>query len=259
MIVADTGNDRLQIFHVEELVIPRDDPAEQGRSGDGRGGGSGDEDNDVSRECLLVFDGREHAEKLRKRCTAGESETAEGPLAQPCDVAYWRQSPPQGGGRGQGRERRQGAIAENDSSVGDWCLRLPEWFQPYDSGRRLSSPPADNKEDEDRARREQLLSASPNRSNGAPGAGGKKPIDYHQSFSDSTGTAQGIIAADVGAVVGDGTPRPGAFVVRETGLTSGLQLLFVAKTQVLRRSRKGGSERGEKRGRNHERGVSVCA
>lgn len=266
MIVADTGNNRLQVFHIDILAGPHDDACIQATTKSGRGGGGGGGDvfealspsssigdgpsstspvaqakpqvpslpttassgrdqksslaqvnaaerrpgdrkpqdgssaagaglgdvgDDSFRACLLVFTGAEDSGRLRKRRTAGESETAEGPLCQPCDLAYWRAQPP---GRGMKDHIR--------TATRDWTLELPPWFRPHTGhGFPRSSSPGVN--DEETAKRELL------------------PLVSHSQNESSLAR----------------TPTSGAFLVRETGIRDELQLLFVAETQVQDLSR----------------------
>ncbi|CBJ27303.1 conserved unknown protein [Ectocarpus siliculosus] len=254
MIVADTGNSRLQIFHVEELADPLDDPGIQpdvtssssSSSSSGRGAGElqrqaanfeqgpDDADGDDG-ACLLVFAGGEDAGGLRQRRVAGESEDAEGPLSQPCDVAYWRprrtaagEFPEKGGKKKKKKrkpEEKEGEV-EDTTTVWAWNPEPPRWFWP-------------NPEDEERARRELLSPASPPRTNPAPTSKPpagfpprghtKKPIDRRSTSENESSTGQ----FRVGSIKGGGTGEPtlGAFVVCATGVAGKLQLSFIAKTK----------------------------
>ncbi|CAB1116136.1 unnamed protein product [Ectocarpus sp. CCAP 1310/34] len=301
MIVADTGNNRLQIFHVEELEAPPDDPGIQpdvtsfssssssvsgiasmdtvdswqttssssempsswerskappkpppeqdkenrpNKSGRGAGelqreaanfGQGPDDAEGDDGACLLVFAGEEDAGGLRQRRVAGESEDAEGPLSQPCDVAYWRPRRtaagefPEKGARKKKKKRKpeeKEDEEEDTNAVWAWNPEPPRWFWP-------------NPEDEERARRELLLPASPPRTNPAPTSKPpagfpprghtKKPIDRRSTSKDEGRTVQ----SRVGSIKGGGTEEPtlGAFVVCATGVAGKLQLSFIAKTK----------------------------
>ena len=310
MIVADTGNNRLQVFHVKELAAAPDAPSSQDKAavngingvlhlecmpldsiaadnsqpsslgslvnwaqsqaptqrgnndeakagaegGGGRhrptvprqsraserqgntavleGGGS----DDHSHGCLLVFTGGENAGKIRKRRTAGESETGEGPLSQPCDVAYWKARP-----------------KEDTVVLRAWAPDVPPWFRRCTSGSGgsggggggFSSAAAD-----EAFLREELLSphlppgVTPTPLNNfTPGAypGERKQSDQPSSerkkgkkvgmSREESGPDSDTGCGGGGGVDGGGT-KAGAFVVRETGVPGKLQLLFVAKTKV---------------------------
>lgn len=302
MIVADTGNNRLQVFHVEALDTPPEDPSIQasaaattstdenegfyssspvggasldgttgtwktdssgsgsfaawarfqaprktktsssigdgnntaaaaagGRPGEGEPqqespaakAGGGDED-ESSRACLLVFTGDEDAGRLRKRRTAGESEAAEGPLCQPCDVAYWRAR------RRSGRE----SDGETSSTVWAWTPGLPEWFssQGVGGGRRPASSAAHGMDDEEEARRRLMSPVFPSQ-NKKSARGDKKRTDGPASRKNNGGPGDADGYGE-GSDGGEGEPVVGAFVVRDTGIPDELQLLFVAKTKV---------------------------
>lgn len=304
MIVADTGNNRLQIFHVEELAAPPDDPGIQpdvtsssssssvsgiasmdGTVGSwqttpsssempsswersqappkpppeqdknhrphqsGRGAGElqreaanfeqgpDDADGDDG-ACLLVFAGGEDAGGLRQRRVAGESEDAEGPLSQPCDVAYWRprrtaaREFPEKGGKKKKKKRKQEekeGEEEDTNAVWAWNPEPPRWFWP-------------NPEDEERARRALLSPASPPRTNpvptskppaGFPPRGHtEKPIDRRSTSKDESSTGQSRVGSSIKGG-GTGEPTLGAFVVCATGVAGKLQLSFITKTKVL--------------------------
>lgn len=312
MIVADTGNNRLQVFHVDMLAGPHDDPgihaaskSSGGSFGSGGSGGSrtfeglfpsaaignapadtttsgsrgtslnsrspvawaqsqapspppamassgrvkkpsppqvsaeargpgvrgtqeetpGDVGDASSRDCLLVFTGGEGDGMLRKRRTAGESEAAEGPLCQPCDLAYWRPRPP---GRG---------AQEGHSSAWAWTPEWPpRWFRPHASHGFPGSSSPDDADGEEAARRELLPPGFDAHSKPVPSRGGDEDgNEWPRSEDESTitGSVQGSVGG--GAVEGSGRRRPllGAFLVRETGpYGNKLQLLFVAKTKV---------------------------
>ncbi|CAN0391673.1 unnamed protein product [Ectocarpus sp. 12 AP-2014] len=259
MIVADTGNNRLQIFHVEELAAPPDDPGIQPdvtsssssssshrshRSGRGAGElqreaanfeqGPHDADGDDV-ACLLVFAGGEDAGGLRQRRVAGKSEDAEGPLSQPCDVAYWRprrtaagELPEKAGKKNKKKgkpEEKEGEV-EDTATVWAWNPEPPRWFWP-------------NPEDEERARRELLSPVSPLRTYPAPTskppAGRpprehtKKTIDRCSTSENESSTGQSRGSSIKGGSTGE--PTLGAFVVCATGVTGKLQLSFIAKTK----------------------------
>ncbi|CAM9477052.1 unnamed protein product [Ectocarpus fasciculatus] len=252
MIVADTGNNRLQIFHVDELAVPRDDPGTQrdvpsssSSSSSGRGTGEpqreasnfeqglDDADGDDN-ACLLVFAGGEDAGGLRQRRVAGESEDAEGPLSQPCDVAYWRPrrtagKNPEKEGRKKNKKRKQEekeGEQEDTTAVWAWNPEPPRWFWP-------------NPEDEERARRDLFSPVSPPRTNPAPNSKPpaefplrghtEKPIDLRSTTGGESSTEQLRDSSIKGG--GTGEPTLGAFVVCATGLAGKLQLSFVAKTK----------------------------
>ncbi|CAN0408400.1 unnamed protein product, partial [Ectocarpus sp. 12 AP-2014] len=256
MIVADTGNNRLQIFHVEELAAPPDDPGIQpdvtsssslsSVSGSGRGAGElqweaanfeqgshGADGDDVA--CLLVFAGGEDAGGLRQRRVAGESEDAEGPLSQPCDVAYWRprrtaagEFPVQGGKKKKKKRKPEEKEVEVEDTVTVWAWnpQPPRWFWP-------------NPEDEERARRELFSPVSPLRTNPAPTSKPpagfpprgqtKKTIDRRSTSENESSTGQSRGSSIKGGSTGE--PTLGAFVVCATGVAGKLQLSFIAKTK----------------------------
>lgn len=291
MIAADTGNNRLQVFHTEILANPDDDPGIQAASTSGSSGGRGYEglspppsvdgapvDNamdscsgspvawarsqappptktssgqgrksssaqvdavgrrpgvrkpheeksatgpslgevgdDSSRDCLLVFTGGGGVGRLRKRRTAGESEAAEGPMCQPCDLAYWRARQP---GRG----------VEGHATTCAWTAELPRWFRPRSCHGSRDSSVTDVNDEED-ARRALLSPVLPSQNVSTPSRGDKNRDESRVPKYESTGNIRGF----VGDVVGGGKPLLGSFVVRETGLQEKLQLLFVAKTKV---------------------------
>lgn len=75
-------------------------------------------ENGEEAPCLLVFAGCEHGIVNRRR-TAGESESAEGPMNQPCDIAYWRRrSPTTGRGVPAAATASVAGAAEEDISPG---------------------------------------------------------------------------------------------------------------------------------------------
>lgn len=336
MIVADTGNNRLQVFHVKELAAAPDSPptrqkdvAVRGRNGEPRPGGGtpldsrvtatdksqppslgslanwaqsqaptipsatpgeskagdgGDEHRPTleprqsSREserrgntavlegadpsedqshggCLLVFTGGEGTGNIVKRRTAGESEAGEGPLSQPCDVAYWR--------------ARQEKNEDTAVVLRAWTPDVPPWFRRFTSTSGGSSSgggggggsgsggfsPATADE---AFLRGELLSplfppdVSPNpvvnkSANSAYSSGEIKRSNQPSSerwrqkevkvgrgrkeSSPSGGDAGGGGGGGGGDGDGEG-PKTGTFVVRETGVPGKLQLLFVTKTKV---------------------------
>ncbi|CAM9461650.1 unnamed protein product, partial [Pylaiella littoralis] len=258
MIVADTGNNRLQVFHIEELTMPPDDPCARpprtrrssgSASNDSRcrdlsssssehstAAGAGlDEDrgDESSRACLLVFaGGGEHFVGAINRRAAGESETAEGPLSQPCDVAYWR---------ARRRPQRRELTEEDDTAVWAWTAALPPWFRPHvgSGGGRTSSSSSSTTtpssfsatDDENVVRRELLSPSFPpwNSSISVPSREGNKKRSGGLRSNEST--RQAAAPGIYGGVVGSGEPPVGAFVVRETGYRGKLQLLYVAKTK----------------------------
>lgn len=292
MIVADTGNNRLQVFHIDMLPAPHDgNTGIRAASKSYRGGGGrtfeglsasssvGDTPpssrfplawtqsqvaspatntssgrrqkpsppqidaegrrpgvlnpqqetsaavtaapdgvgDDASRACLLVFTGDENAGRLRKRRTAGESEAAEGPLCQPCDLAYWRPS-------GPGRRVEGHACA-----AWAWTPELPRWFRPHTGRGGWPGSSSDDVDDEDEARRELLPPAAPSQGKCATSRGDKNESKGPLSRAENKGHARGSVGGNVG---GGGKPLLGAFMVRETGVLRKLQLLFVAKTKV---------------------------
>eukprot|EP00903_Cladosiphon_okamuranus_P021088 g19371.t1 len=176
-------------------------------------GGVGD---DASSACLLVFNGGEDAERLRKRRTAGESEAAEGPVRQPCDLAYWR---PSGQGRG---------VEGHATAAWVWAPELPRWFRPHACYGGRPGLSTDDVDDEDKARKELLPPASPSQGESVPLRGDNNGIKDPLARDENKRHARGSV--DGGTV--DGKPLLGAFLVRETGSVGKLQLLFVAKTKA---------------------------
>ncbi|CAM9994714.1 unnamed protein product, partial [Ectocarpus sp. 8 AP-2014] len=179
--------------------------------------------------------GGEDAGGLRQRRVAGESEDAEGPLSQPCDVAYWRPRrtaagvfPEKGGKKKKKKskpEEKEGEL-EYTTTVWAWNPEPPRWFWP-------------NPEDEERARRELLSPVSAPRTKPAPTSKPpagfpprghtKKPIDRRSTSENESSTGR----FRVGSIKGGGTGEPtlGAFVVCATGVAGKLQLSFIAKTK----------------------------
>ena len=238
MIVADTGNNRLQVFHVDIFAGPRGDPGLHAASERSSSSGSrrtfdgllpsnairgtpaaeavGVVGDGSSRDCLIVFAGGEGVGMLRKRRTAGESEAAEGPLCQPCDLAYWRARPP---GRG----------IDGNTSTWAWTSELPRWFRRHTSHGSLGLPYPDA-DGEEEAKRELL---PPDFTNNipipSPGGDENGNEDYSRSGNETTA---GLARSFVRGAAGGRRPLLGAFLVRETGIYGKLQLLFVAKTKV---------------------------
>ncbi|CAM9421915.1 unnamed protein product, partial [Laminaria digitata] len=235
MIVADTGNNRLQVFHVNELAAAPSAPtshantASSGTDGALHPGGtsvdSSSEDHQ-SHGCLLVFNGGENDGNLRKRVTAGESEAGEGPLSQPCDVAYWRARP-----------------NDDDTAVvlRAWTPDFPPWFRRCTSGSRSEAflrgellspllPPDVNPSPQTKSACGAYSGERKKSDRPSSERWRQKKVEVGRSREES---GPGIDAGGGGDGDGDGEgPKAGAFVVRETGVPGKLQLLFVAKTKV---------------------------
>lgn len=218
-------------------------------------GGSLPPDRDVvdgqeARSCLLVFKGGESACLSRSRRTAGESEAGEGPLHQPCDVAYWR------GTAGALRPRSRSPTSAKNRGNGSrvWRPQTPPWY------RRCATSSEPDGESELSLRKE-LLSTSgvlgllvdddlpKTQVLGSTGISAEDDTQHSEfpGFGDGRRereNSRSNVRTGVGGGGGKGKtdgrePQLGAFVVRETGIPGELQLLFVAKPKVLLRDPRG--------------------
>lgn len=300
MIVADTGNNRIQIFRVEKLALPNETPSEEelnsprdrilgasSRSGRfassstakgtrsssdtgslmewaqaqaparqsadeagrrvpdegqspkvGRGEGfrelpittsrSRKENNyycDHAEDCLLVFNGGNNIGRLRKRCTAGETEEGEGPLRQPCDLSFWRAN--------RGEEHTPRA----------WKPSVPPWFRFRDRGDAdedgAGSPVRQKPRNGTRSDFEVKAMTLAESLSSSLGNDGRSKAKHPGVPEGSTHPRRGSHGRGGGAcdIINwkdiDGASAVGSFVVRETRTLGELHLIFVDRTKVL--------------------------
>lgn len=201
----------------------------------GRDDGGGDQE---ARCCLLVFTDGESAGLPRNRRTAGESEEGEGPLRQPCDVAYWR---------GADASRSWSTSREKNGRTGSrvWQPQIPPWYRRYST----SSEPDGNTEVF--LHKERLspsggfgrpIGYDPPNTTGAGRAGlstrknarpsGIQELEGRRREESRSNTRTGLSGEGGTRKKSEREPELGAFIVRETGIPGELQLLFVTKSKV---------------------------
>lgn len=183
-----------------------------------------------SEACLVIFGGGEDAGSLRKRRTAGESEEGEGPLSQPCDVAFWKAA-------------RKGTGCSG--GVCAWNPSIPPWFCRRTGTIAGCSESSSEESEEARLRAELLLPPRPPGSIppkqettvaaelGKNNKSARLSADIQRRQVGNKERKEGESSSgDDDEDRGEDEPEAGTFAVRETRVSGEFQLLYVAMTKV---------------------------